>query len=394
MRILHLFDWYLPSTLSWVSRLLDHLSAGAEIQIGAPWIVQNQFYNPRFRFFTFPPQRWLFPKITHEWQFSSGQKWFARTQRRLPLYPFWLEKQLRRDPPDVLHAHFGPTGCLYLPLAKKLDRPLVVTFYGFDYQKILRRRPVFREKYRALFAAAAAVIAASPTGCRALETLGCPPDKLAVVRPAPELVRFPFSQRKKTPGRLDLVQAATFTPKKGHLTTLEAFRLVLPDCPDLRLTLAGEKYDARLVRQIRGFINQYGLEKHIKWLDFVPHDGMASFLTGFDAFIHPSQTAPDGDHEATPVALLEAQATGLPVLATTHFDLPDEVAHAHGGLLVPEGDAQGLAGAIRRFYAMENEEYQQFSRNAREQVVAHFEVGQSAASLLALYTRMLKSPYS
>lgn len=388
MKILHLFDWYLPSTLSWVSRLLPHLSAEAEIQVAAPWIVQNRFYDSRFRYFVFPPQRWFFPKITRERQFPRAQKWFARMQRRLPVYPLWLEKQLRRDPPDLLHAHFGPTGCLYLPLAQKLDRPLMVTFYGFDYQKLLNRRPVFRKKYRDLFDRAARVVAASPTGCRALESLGCPPEKLAVVRPAPELARFPFAKRKKEPGRLRLVQVATFTPKKGHLTTLEALRLALPDCPNLRLTLAGEKYDAALVRQVRAFIVRARLEPHVDWLGAVPHDGMAQFLAGFDAFIHPSRTASDGDHEATPVALLEAQATGLPVLATTHFDLPDEVLHGRGGLLVPEDDARGLAAAIRRFYDMKNTEYQQFSQNARDHVVANFDIGQSAQALLALYRQV------
>ena len=101
---------------------------------------------------------------------------------------------------------------------------------------------------------------------------------------------------------------------------------------------------------------------------------MADFLAGFDVFIHPSCHAPDGDHEATPVILLEAQATGLPVIATDHFDLPLEVIHGRTGLLAPENDPVALAGHIRRFYWMENAEYQMFSHNARQHVEAGFDV--------------------
>lgn len=401
MRVLHLFDIYLPSTLSWVAQLLDSLQE-VEVEIGSPWMVRNQFFNPKFKHHIFPPQRLLVRRNSvptralpeqrsgvhlpaTEFDFPFWQKLFTASQRRLPMYPFFLEKNLQNAPPDLLHAHFGPTGCLYLPLAKKLNRPLVVTFYGFDYSKLPNLRPVFREKYRQLFAEVAKVVAASEVGCEKLKSMGCPAEKLAVVPPSPRIEAFPFFERKKTARQLRLVQVATFTPKKGHLTTLEAFRLALKDCPDLHLTLAGEQQDKALVSRLRDYIATHRLEDNITWLDFIGHHDMAGFLRQFDAFIHPSCHAPDGDHEATPVVLLEAQATGLPVLATDHFDLPNEVLHERTGLLAPEGDAQVLAAHIRRFYFMENAEYQQFSQNARHHVEQNFDVKNSAQKLRTLY---------
>ncbi|MCC6460273.1 MAG: glycosyltransferase family 4 protein [Saprospiraceae bacterium] len=390
MRVLHLFDWYLPSTLSWVSRLLWHLP-DTEPWVAAPWILNNAFREPQWRYFTFPPQRWWFPDLHTEGQHARAQYLFTRSQRFLPSYRYWLAQQVQHDPPDVLHAHFGPTGCLYLPLAKQLKRPLVVTFYGFDYRKLLLHRPVFREKYKVLFAGAARVLAASPKGCQALEDLGCPPEKLSVVRPSPDLSHFPFAERHKPAGRLRLLQAATITAKKGHLTTLEALQMVVQQYP-VHLTLAGEPYDTGLVRQIRQFIAQHGLEAQVDWVGPVPHAGMAAFFGRFDAFVHPSCTAPDGDHEATPVVLLEAQASGLPVLATHHFDLADEVAHGHSGWLVPEGDAAALAEAMRMFCLMPDQEYQGFSRNARAWVEQGFQVQQSALALRKIYQELLEKP--
>ena len=131
LKVLHLFDFYLPSTLSWVAQLLDNLS-GIEVQVAAPWIVRNQFYNPDFDYHLFPPQHWLIPDLTTEFQYPRWKRLFIASQRHLPSYANWLYSHLKHTPPDVLHAHFGPMGCLYLPLAKRLQRPLVVSFYGFD----------------------------------------------------------------------------------------------------------------------------------------------------------------------------------------------------------------------------------------------------------------------
>lgn len=396
MRVLHLFDYYLPATLSWVSRLLLHLSKSdalhsklKTVSIAAPWIVDNAFCSPEFGYYRFPLQVPGLLDAKTETEHPFWQRLLTRSQRFFPTYSPWLWRQLRHHPPDILHAHFGPTGCLYLPLAKKLKRPLVVTFYGFDYRKLLHQRPVFRKKYRELFAGAARVIAASPLWQAELERMGCPPEKIALVRPSPDLERFPFAPRTKPAGRLHLVQVATFTPKKGHLVTLEAVRYALPDCPGLHLTLAGERYDAALSRQVWEYIGQHKLESSVAWLDTVEHGKMPAFLAGFDAFIHPSQRTPDGDHEAVCVVLLEAQATGLPVLATRHCDFPDQVRHGETGLLVEEGDAQALADAVRKFYWMENEPYQVFSRNARLLVEQQFDVRTSAAQLMKIYRDMI-----
>lgn len=407
MRVLHLFDYYLPATLSWVGRLLLHLSNRLEsesqlntqnstlktVSVGAPWIVDNAFCHPDFQFYRSPLQIPGLLDAKTEDRHPFWQRLLTRSQRFFPTYSPWLWRQLRQHPPDILHAHFGPTGCLYLPLAKKLNRPLVVTFYGFDYQKLLHQRPVFRKKYRELFAGAARVIAASPLWQAELERMGCPPEKIALVRPSPDLERFPFAPRTKPAGRLHLVQTATFTPKKGYLTTLEAVRLALPDCPGLHLTLAGERYDAALTRQVREYIGQHELESAVTWLGPVEHGKMPAFLAGFDAFIHPSQRTPDGDHEAVCVVLLEAQATGLPVLATRHGDFPDQVRHGETGLLVEEGDAPALAEAIRTFYRMENETYQAFPRNARALMEQQFDVRRSAGQLLEIYRGIRMEQY-
>lgn len=385
---LHLFDYYLPSTLSWVCSLLEAAGRTAPVGIAAPWIVPGPFDRPGFRYYRFPPQDWLFPGARTEWDHVRWRRLFTGTQRFLPTYRWWLFHTLKRQPPEVLHAHFGPVGVRYLPLAKALKRPLVVTFYGFDYTKLPRQRPALYAAYRALFAGAARVVAASSVGADLLEQMGCPREKLAVVPPCPRLDAFPFRQRHKAAGHLRLVQVATFTPKKGHLITLEAFRRALADCPGLQLTLAGEQCDAAVVGQVRDYLDRYRLHDRVVVRGMVPHTELSAFLNDFDAFIHPSCHAADGDHEASPVVIIEAQATGLPVLASRHFDLHNQVVHGQTGFLAPEGDAGQLANHIRQLYAMDDAAYSAMAHAARRHVETHYDVALSARRLLDLYAQL------
>ncbi len=388
MRALHLFDYYLPTTLNWVSYLLRHLP-DVRVEIGAPWIIRGEFWAPSFREYRYPFQLpGLFDART-ELDYTWVRRLFTRSQRFLPTYAHWLSGRIHSSPPDVLHAHFGPVGCRYLPVALRLRRPLVVTFYGFDYESILNRRPELRRQYQQLFRQAACIVVASPFGAAQLKKWGCPSDKIAFIAPAPDLSFFAFRGKQKPSGRLRLVQVATFTPKKGHLTTLEAVRLARPHCPGLHLTLAGERHNVELCREIAHYLRQHRLEGCVSWLPAVPHGQMPAFLADFDAVIHPSRYAADGDHEASPLALLEAQAMGLPVLATRHADFPLLVRDGQTGVLVEEGDAAALAEVICRFYNMAPAEYEGFSRRARTHVEQHFDVRRSAENLRALYASLV-----
>jgi glycosyltransferase involved in cell wall biosynthesis len=78
----------------------------------------------------------------------------------------------------------------------------------------------------------------------------------------------------------------------------------------------------------------------------------------------------------------------LPVIATTHADIPLEVLHGKTGLLAPERDTDAISRHIERFYRMENNEYQQFSRSARAHVEQFFDVQKNAVVLRELYERV------
>ena len=393
MRIVHLFDVYLPETLSWLRSLLLEQNRFLSASVASPWIVQRLADEDGLETYMDPLQQALFPPLHSEWQYPYWQYAYRRVQRFLPVYPFFLEKKLRRARPDLLHAHYGPTACLYAPLARRLHIPLIATFYGFDYEKILIRRPVFYAKYRRLFEQAAAILCASRRGAAALERLGCPSGKIHIFVPSVNLAHFsvPHSRPPKSPRSLRLAQMATFTAKKGHHDTLEAFALALADCPNMRLEMVGEPADAAIVVTLRKRVAELGMGHCVTIAGPVPHREAPAYLRQFEVFIHPSCTAPDGDHEASPMVLAEAQALGLPALSTTHFDIPERVLHGQTGLLAPERDIRALAAHIRRFYHMDASEYAFFSQNARRHAEDCLDIRHTARRMCELYERLCAS---
>lgn len=317
----------------------------------------------------------------------AGRGLFVRAERYIPVYKYWLEKQLEKHRPDVLHAHFAPVGWHYLDMAKRLNIPLVVSFYGYDYESLPARNKFWPHRYQQLFEGAAAVTCAGPYGRTVLMRQGLAPEKTTILPMSMDPGEFPFRPRVKTTDKLRLVQVATITEKKGFMDTLYALDMARKSCPNVHLTIAGERHDRNLVQRMEVFIRANALHSFVQWLDFLPHPQLSDFFTSFDVFIQPSHYAVNRDCEGGPVSILEAQATGLPVIATTHFDIPSEVLHDQTGLLAPERDTAALARHIERFYRMSNTEYQQFSAAARRHVESGFDIRNTAKRLRRVYDK-------
>jgi colanic acid/amylovoran biosynthesis glycosyltransferase len=377
--------------MNWAYRFM-RATPDVELWAAAPWMLRNEYFGSDIRFFLRPFQQMTGWQPKDEWQYEWVYKSVIRGERVWPLYRNWLERQLRRERPDVMHAHFAPAACYYSALAQKLDIPLVASFYGYDFESLSFRKPAYLEKYRELFGIASAVTTTGELTAKIPLEQGCPLEKIKPVHLGIHPDEFPFSPRNKEPNRLQMVQIATITGKKGYMDTLQSLKMALGDCPDIHLTIAGEQQDSDLARRMRAFIQMHDLERHVTWLDFLPHSSLPGFLSRFDVFIHPSHYSASRDCEGAPVSIVEAQATGLPVISTVHSDIPRQVLHNITGLLAAERDTATLADHIRRFYFMENTEYQQFSQNARRHIEQNFDVKNSAQKLRSLYETLTSHP--
>jgi colanic acid/amylovoran biosynthesis glycosyltransferase len=94
----------------------------------------------------------------------------------------------------------------------------------------------------------------------------------------------------------------------------------------------------------------------------------------------------DGDCEGgAPIVLLDAKATGMPIISTRHCDIPQEVVDGVTGILSEEGDIDGLADAIRVFYRMPGADYLAYAHAARRHVELDFDARICASRMEALY---------
>lgn len=335
MRVLHSTYSWLPGTQTWLARLVADSPDPAVLAV----VRDGQPQYPGGREVPVVALCDWFPALSRAgaaYQNWSGHPWARRGDRRFgEAYAALLERAAARLPGyDVVHAHFGDHGYR----ARRLGPPLVVSFYGYDYG--LGRDPWWAAAYRLMFAAATLVVAEAPVAACRLVALGCPEAKVRLHPLGIDLSRLPFRPRFPR-GAVRVLFAGRFEEKKGLPDALEA---VARAGPGFRLIVVG---DGPASPAMRAQAERLGLP--VDWRGALPHADLRAALLEADILLAPSRTAADGDTEGgLPVIVLEALATGLPVVGTLHADMPWAVRHDLNGFLVPERDPAALAAALRR----------------------------------------------
>ena len=379
MKVLHLFPEYLPLTMIWAFQQIRHIP-DVETHMAGLSYLPDSYHDPAFRYW--PNPKYRFPKAL-----QNGVHIILRKTRG---YDRFLAAYIRREGIDILHAHFGHIGADYSGLGKRLGIPVVVSFYGFDYGRILSEKPRYRKAYLRMFRQAGAVTGEGPYAVGQLEALGCPPSQIRQIPLGVGTSVIPVFLRKKETGRLRLVQVATLTPRKGHLLGLDALEKALESGMDITLDCYGPVEDAELASKIQRRIAAGTLAGKVRLLESVPYSRLHALLERYDVFFQPSVFTPGGDCEGgAPIALLDAQATGMPVVATRHCDIPFEVEHGQTGLLGAENDAAELAAHLAAFARMDQQAFDAFGTRARNKIETAFQVEHGASLLAGLYRELL-----
>jgi colanic acid/amylovoran biosynthesis glycosyltransferase len=253
-----------------------------------------------------------------------------------------LAALLRANRVAAVLAEYGPTGAELLAACRQARVPLVVHFHGLDAYA----RPLLDEYaagYRRLFERAAAVVVPSQAMERQLASLHTPRAPILVLPYGVDAARFSAA----SPGAAapHFVAVGRFVEKKAPHLTLLAFQQVAAAHPEARLTMIG---DGPLWNVCKQLARAMGLAERVVFAGPLPHAEVAATLRQARAFVQHSMRAENGDSEGTPVAILEAGASGLPVISTRHGGICDVVQEGVTGLLVDEGDVAGMAAAMLR----------------------------------------------
>ena len=244
----------------------------------------------------------------------------------------------------LIHAHMGPQGFYALPLVKKLDLPLVVTFYGSDMSDVPKIKG-WPENYDKLFARVNGVVVEGPYMKKKMVELGCPSQKVNVIKIGVPLDHLKFQYRPKynSSEGLNILMCSNFYPKKGIIKALNAIKIVIDKGLKLNVKIIG---DGPLKKKILETIITLELTQHVTLLGQKTLNEIYDISKDFHVFLHPSETAIDGASEGgAPTIIIEMQALGLPIVATTHADIPNIIPEDNH-FLSSEYDANDLAEKI------------------------------------------------
>ena len=246
---------------------------------------------------------------------------------------------------SVLHIYFGHIAVHLLPLIKAWAKPSVVSFHGADVMVDLEK-PAYRAAAVEMLQAVRLVLVRSDSLRAALIALGCPDAKIRIQRTGIPLGDIPFRERRPPQdGRWQLLQAGRLIEKKGIATSLRAFAEFTKRFPGATFTIAGE---GPLRAELEMLSQELGIADRVSFTGFVSQRELRELFDRSHIFLHPSETGADGNQEGVPNAMLEAMASGLPVLATTHGGIPEAIEHGVSGVLVAEADDAALARELLR----------------------------------------------
>jgi glycosyltransferase involved in cell wall biosynthesis len=269
-----------------------------------------------------------------------------------------------------------------LPLARKLDVPLLVTFHGYDASRLLRNR-TYVAALKELFTYARGLTVCDAIRRRLVDK-GVAESRLRTHYIGVSLTSFPYKQRPTLSQKVRsgqparFLQVGRFVEKKGHVYTIQAFHGLLQDGYDCYLELVG---DGPLLKACRGLVRDLRIDQRVHFWGAQPPTMVAQLMADADAFVHHSVTARDGDQEGIPLSIMEAMATGLPVAATSHSGIAELVVDGETGRLVPERDVPAYVQALRDLIVADCD----MGAESRRVVESRFDLNQQNVELTSIY---------
>lgn len=287
----------------------------------------------------------------------------------------WFAERMQLLGVEHVHAHYASHPALAAYVVQQLTGiPYSFTAHAHDIY-ITNERPMLREKVRQ----ASFVVAISDYNKRLISEL-CGPDalgKIVVIHCGVDPNVFQPETRKQQNNALTIVCVASLEEYKGHPYLIEACAQLKAKGIDIRCLLAGQGIDQP---KIEAHIARLGLNEQVIVLGPQPRNRIKEIVAQADVVVLPSVTTSNGKKEGIPVALMEALATGKPVVATAISGIPELIQDGQTGLLVPERDAVALHDALMRIY-QDPELGSRLGTAGREKVLKEFNLQSNTAKL-------------
>ncbi|MBJ6751579.1 glycosyltransferase [Geomonas anaerohicana] len=255
-----------------------------------------------------------------------------------------LADYVKKENVQMLHAHFATESALTAMLASEITGvPFSFTAHAYDIFISNEGAPgeTLGRRLKLLVQSAARVFTISDFNKKRIVDLTSEDysAKISVIHCGIVPERFSYVHR----GGNDTTRflcVARFVEKKGHQFLIKAFHDLLQSHPKATLVLVG---DGPLKTDMMKLCQTLGIKDRVEFLGICSTDIVTQQMKDADVFVLHSVTAANGDMEGIPVSLMEASATGLPVIATAHSGVSELVEDGVTGLVAGERDIAGFA---------------------------------------------------
>jgi len=217
--------------------------------------------------------------------------------------------------------------------------------------------------------------------------LGCIKDRIVKLPLGVSCQDYHFRKRALEASEpIKIITVARLTEKKGLEYSIKAVATVAQHYPNLIYRILG---DGSLREPLQQLIQELDMESKIQLLGWKTKDEVSALYDDSHIFVLSSMTAKNGDKEGQGLVLQEAQAMGLPVLATLHNGFPDSVLDSQSAFLVPERNVEALVAKLI-FLIEHPEKWAAMGKIGREFVEANFEVEKLSDQLVDIYQKLLQ----
>jgi colanic acid/amylovoran biosynthesis glycosyltransferase len=228
----------------------------------------------------------------------------------------------------------------------------------------------YPESYKNLFRNGDLFLAVSEAVLRRLIELGCPNERIKLLRSGIDISRFNFRAFKDFGQPVRLVSVGRLAPNKGISYVLEAVNILSESGVQVEYRIVGDGpcRDALLQK-----VSDLNLDSFVGFEGAVDSDRVIGILRDSDILIAPSITGPDGEQEGLPNSLKEAMAAGVLAIGTSIGGIPELIEHGKNGFLVEEKNAQDIADCVIDAISRRND-VKRIVAAARRKVEAEYEI--------------------
>ncbi|MEM9173561.1 MAG: glycosyltransferase family 4 protein [Pseudomonadota bacterium] len=287
-----------------------------------------------------------------------------------------LKQYLHNLKPDVVHFH--ETHGLAM---NNLGLPMVFTLHGFDTENLMTERKKHWRVRRMAWG-----IAERKGLSRQQVMISIAPYVRDKVRPMTEARIFDICnaihqdgfkvERHENPNRVFF--AGWINPRKNAAGLIRAFKLVLDQCPDAVLELAGEFSDAQYKAEVDATLAELNLGDSVQLLGRIPAPMVREKLSTAAMFVLPSF------QENAPMVIAESMAAGVPVISSNLCGMPDMIDNGKTGLLIDPNNTRELADAMIRLL-QSKEDRQRFSSAGKQSAIDAYHPEKVAAATIEVY---------